>query len=311
MKRWISILLIVIVVISVSAGGILGTREFYFSDDAEEGKVAEEGDTVRIHYTGLLRDDRVYDGWRIFDTSYNDIPKIENPRFTLTYNSERDRGEAFEFTIGGGVIDGWNENVRGMEEGESQTFEVPPEKGYGEKSEDLIFELDKNEMVPVYQRMDKEKFTNRYGEPKINMIVEDAFWTWEKVVISMGSDFVELRNDPEVGEVYGSYSEDGWRSEVKSIDSNAAGGEGIIEVEHHISRDLTVNSEVLSNYKERFGEVPALKQQAGQSSGGEGIVMRGEDGIVIDFNDEVNGSTLVFRVEVISIEKAGEGDQEG
>ncbi len=310
MKRWISILLIVIVVTAVSAGGILGARHFHFRDDAEEREVAEDGDAVRIHYTGLLRDDRVYDGWRIFDTSYHDIPRIRDPKFTLTYDAERERGEPFEFTLGEGVIEGWNENVRGMEEGQSRTFEVPPEKGYGEKSEELIFELDKVETVPVYEKINREKFETIYGEPRTNMVVEDTFWEWEKVVISMGTGFVEVRNDPDLGETYGAYREDGWRSEVKSIDSTAAGGEGIIEVEHQISRPLTVDSEILSSYKEEFAEVPNLKQQEGQSPDGDGLVIRDGDTIIIDFNDEVKGTTLLFRVEVISIEKEEDADEE-
>ncbi|MFP3871735.1 MAG: FKBP-type peptidyl-prolyl cis-trans isomerase [Candidatus Aenigmatarchaeota archaeon] len=309
MKRWITILLIVIIVTAVSAGGILGTREFYFKDEGQEGKVAEEGNTVKIHYTGRLKDERIYDGWRIFDTSYYNIPDTENPKYTLTYDAEQERGEAFEFTLGEGVIEGWNENVKGMEEGESKIFEVPPEKGYGEKNEDLVYELDPTETVPVYEKMDREKFKNIHGEPRTNMVVEDNFWGWEKSVISMEKDFVKLRNDPEVGKTYGVYSEEGWEIHVESIDSNADGGSGIIQVEHDISRGLKVDAEVLSSYKEKFAQIPDLQRQAGQSGEGVGIAMFNEGKIVLDFNEEVKGKTLVFKVEVISIEKSDDTEE--
>ena len=86
-------LIVVIIVIGLSAGGIYGAREFYFKEEEKDVKVAEDGDNVKIHYTGLLKDERVYDSWRIFDTSYYNIPKIENPEYTLTYGHGRERGE--------------------------------------------------------------------------------------------------------------------------------------------------------------------------------------------------------------------------
>jgi len=304
MKRWISVLIILIIVVGLSVGGILGAREFYFKEEDEELKVAEEGDDVEIHYTGLLRDERIYDGWRIFDTSHFDIPRMEDPEFTLTYDHERARGEPFNFTLGGDVIDGWNENVRGMREGETKVFEVPPEKGYGEKSEELIFEVDQKETLPVYEDMDMEMFEEKHGRPGVNMVVEDSFWGWDKIVISAGEERVTLRHDPDIGERYSAYSEEGWTSEVMSIDSSADGGQGIIEVKHHLEKPTLVDAERLVEHDERFAQVPTLRREAGQSPETEGIAMVDGDEIIIDFNDEVNGTTLVFQVEVVGIEKA-------
>lgn len=73
----------------------------------------KEGDKVKVHYTGRLDDGTV------FDTS-------------------EDR-EPLEFTIGESqVIPGFEETVREMEEGESRTATVPPEHGYGERSDERI-----------------------------------------------------------------------------------------------------------------------------------------------------------------------------
>gem|GEM_PF-1727994 len=297
-------------IIAISAGGILGVREFYFKEEVEEKIIAEEGDLVTIHYTGHLRDERIYDEWRIFDTSYHTIPNVDEPRFTLTYHEERERGTPFEFTLGEGVIDGWNENIEGMKEGESRIFEVPPEKGYGDKSEDLVFELDRSETRPVYERIDKELFESLYGEARSNMVVESPFWGWDVTIISIDRDSLIIRNDPDVGEVYGAYMEEGWKCHVTHIDSSAADGDGIIEIEHEISRAMRVDAEILAGYDEKFAEVPDMEMRAGQSSEGEGIAIPHEDKIILDFNEEVTGTTLVFRVEVISIEKAVEEDED-
>jgi peptidylprolyl isomerase len=72
------------------------------------GDEAVTGSRVQVHYTGRLEDGTQ------FDTS-------------------RDRGQPFEFTLGAGrVIQGWDEGVPGMREGGQRTLIIPPELGYGE-----------------------------------------------------------------------------------------------------------------------------------------------------------------------------------
>ena len=72
------------------------------------GKEAKKGDTVLVHYAGTLQDGSEFD-------------------------NSRKRGDAFEFTLGAGmVIKGWDEGVAGMKEGGERVLVVPPEKGYGE-----------------------------------------------------------------------------------------------------------------------------------------------------------------------------------
>lgn len=79
---------------------------------------ANQGDTVRVHYTGKLDDGTV------FDTSKE--------------------GEPIEFTIGEGqVIPGFEEAVVGMEPGESISTTVPPEKGYGDRQNERIVTVER------------------------------------------------------------------------------------------------------------------------------------------------------------------------
>ncbi len=82
---------------------------------------AKKGDTVQVHYTGKLEDGT------IFDTSY-----------------ER---EPLEFTIGAGeLIEGFDNAVEGMEEGEKKTVKIPAEKAYGPYRDDMIIEIGKDKL---------------------------------------------------------------------------------------------------------------------------------------------------------------------
>ncbi|MBW2038106.1 MAG: peptidylprolyl isomerase [Deltaproteobacteria bacterium] len=83
---------------------------------------AKEGDTVKIHYTGKLKDGSIFD-------------------------SSRD-GDPLELILGAGqVIPGFEEAVVGMSPSDSKTFEILAEEAYGPYREELLVEIDK-EQVP-------------------------------------------------------------------------------------------------------------------------------------------------------------------
>ena len=80
-----------------------------------QGAVAQAGDTVSVHYTGWLYDERAADK--------------HGPKF----DSSVDRGEPFSFPLGAGrVIRGWDQGVAGMRVGGRRTLLLPPEYGYGD-----------------------------------------------------------------------------------------------------------------------------------------------------------------------------------
>jgi len=82
-------------------------------------RVAQDGDSVTVNYTGSLQDSTV------FDTSVGKTP--------LT------------FTIGAGqMISGFDNAVRGMKVGETKTVTLSPDEAYGAYRQDLIITLDRD-----------------------------------------------------------------------------------------------------------------------------------------------------------------------
>ncbi len=83
----------------------------------------KDGDKVRVHYNGKLRNGE------IFDSSEGRDP--------------------LEFTVGSGqVIKGFDDGVKGMNIGDKKTVEIASTDAYGEKEEDRVIEFPKTQFPP-------------------------------------------------------------------------------------------------------------------------------------------------------------------
>lgn len=88
---------------------------------------AKQGSTVKVHYTGTLKDDGSQ-----FDSSAGRDP--------------------LEFTLGEGmVIAGFEKAVIGKSAGDTVTVEIPPEEGYGDQSEELVFQVRREQLPPTVE----------------------------------------------------------------------------------------------------------------------------------------------------------------
>jgi FKBP-type peptidyl-prolyl cis-trans isomerase len=78
------------------------------------GDVAEDGDTITVHYTGYLVDGTKFD-------------------------SSLDRGKPFQITLGmHRVIPGWEQGLRGMKVGGKRQLIIPPDLAYGAAAQGKI-----------------------------------------------------------------------------------------------------------------------------------------------------------------------------
>ncbi|MBG0790798.1 MAG: peptidylprolyl isomerase [Desulfovibrionaceae bacterium] len=85
---------------------------------------AQNGSTVKVHYTGTLKADGSQ-----FDSSAGRDP--------------------LEFKLGEGmVIAGFEKAVIGKSAGDTVTVEIPPDEGYGEPNEQLVFQVRKEQIPP-------------------------------------------------------------------------------------------------------------------------------------------------------------------
>lgn len=101
---------------------------------------AKRGDTVRVHYTGTLKDGTQFD-------------------------SSRGR-EPLEFTIGGGrVIAGFDAAVTGMEVGESRTVTIPSAEAYGDRHEAMLLRVPRGQVpTTVEPRVGQQLQVGRGGD---------------------------------------------------------------------------------------------------------------------------------------------------
>jgi peptidylprolyl isomerase len=87
---------------------------------------ARRGDNVKVHYTGKLSDGTVFD-------------------------SSGGR-EPLGFSLGSGqVIAGFDEAVLGMTVGESKVVQIPVDKAYGERKEELVMQVPIEQVPPDMQ----------------------------------------------------------------------------------------------------------------------------------------------------------------
>ena len=111
-----------------------GIQELTITDIKQgEGREAEKGLSITVHYTGWLYDANSKDGkGKKFDSSL-------------------DRREPFSIMLGvGQVIKGWDEGFAGMKIGGQRTIIIPSEMGYGRRgagnvippNADLVFDVE-------------------------------------------------------------------------------------------------------------------------------------------------------------------------
>ncbi|MEZ5406522.1 MAG: peptidylprolyl isomerase [Acidimicrobiales bacterium] len=99
---------------------------------------AEQGDMVTVHYTGRL------EGGDVFDTSRQQDP--------------------LSFRLGeGNLIPGFENGVLGLEVGETRTVRVEPAEGYGDRRDDLVITVGREQAPAELSPNDQVEVSGRRG----------------------------------------------------------------------------------------------------------------------------------------------------
>ena len=128
---------------------------------------AKEGDTVKVHYTGMLGDGTV------FDTS-------------------TDR-EPLEVTLGAGtVIPGFEQGLLGMKVGDSKTITIPVDSGYGPRHEEFVVNVAKTNFPPEINPVAGQQLQMQQPDGRAANVL----------VVEVGEDSVKIdANHPLAGQI--------------------------------------------------------------------------------------------------------------
>jgi peptidylprolyl isomerase len=110
----------------------------------------KNGDSVKVHYIGTLNDGNE------FDNSYK-------------------RGSTLDFQVGGGqMIKGFDNALIEMEVGEKKTVSLSPGEAYGERKEEAITNVPKDNFPPDFVIKEGEMVQGRTqsGHPVNALVVE-------------------------------------------------------------------------------------------------------------------------------------------
>jgi peptidylprolyl isomerase len=107
---------------------------------------AQNGNRVKVHYTGKLDDGSVFD-------------------------SSEGR-EPLEFTVGEGqVIPGFEQGVVGMEPGDSKTLNIPSDEAYGPRRPEGVFEIERSEIPPTIPLQEGMRLQANQGGRTVELMV--------------------------------------------------------------------------------------------------------------------------------------------
>ena len=238
-----------------------GTTTTTMKAQSTKSGVAQSGDTVTVEYTGSFENGTVFD---TTDQAIAEENNILNPLRTY---------QPLTFTLGGGgFITGFEDAVVGMSVGEVKEVTLPPEKAYGYPQQKLIQNVERKQRSPAVQNVSIDKFKADIGvEPTVGLefkVPNSTGYqlTWPMKVLAISNDTVTFR--------FLSGAETTMQTVFGDADVYTEGDEIVIEV------NAIVGQRILT----RVG--PAK------------IVGVNDENITIDFNHDLAGKNLKFKIKL-------------
>jgi len=224
--------------------------------------IVDSDDIVSINYIGS------FPNGTVFDTSYEDLAKEAG-----VYNPIRQYG-LVTFTVGfGGLLPAFEEAIMGMKEGEEKIITLEPEQAYGYYDESLIRVEARMQISPRIQNVSPEKFASEIGlEPEVGLIFNtpnDTAYalTWPMTIMTVTDDYIYFRHDPE-----------------ENTEFTTVFGPATVRA---------TDDELIINVNAKDGKIVTLY--------GPAMVTVDEKNYTVDFNHELAGKTIMFKINVESI----------
>lgn len=272
---------------------------FIFSGYDGGSKTVKVGDLVSANYIVRL------EGGEVYDTTYEALAKEKG-----IYNHDRPYGPV-NFTVSTGMmIEGLEEGVVGMKEGETKTLVIPPEKAYGPVNGSLVEHLPIEEEMPYkhsfphWMTTSLSEFEQWFG--KNHTVGESLFVPsagYHISLLSLNATHVTVSYELKRGDVFKS-SKGNWNLSVLKVDE-----ENII-----VAPDFTVgdtiqiykyfwNSTVLniSDNTVTIRHKPISDLEFTDIFGLTSKIHFTDNGIIKNHNHPLAGKTLIFEVTVEEI----------
>ncbi len=228
--------------------------------------IAEKYDVATVDYTGMFLNGSV------FDTSVEATAEeagILNPLREY---------KPITFTLGyGGIIEGFEEAVTGMRIGEEKEVTIPSKRAYGPPRNDLIQSVAREQKSPLVQNVSVEKFREDISlDPYVGLTFTLENRTaydiaWPMTVLAVTNDTVTFKYNPTtnatIDTVFG-------KAEVYGTDTDIV---------------IKVN--------------PTAGQRIVTLSGNARVVSVDDEEVTLDFNHELAGHDLKFRIKLVGVVK--------
>ncbi len=275
------VVMAVVVVSAVLLGYIVAT---HWPGPVGPALTVQDGDRVEVDYIGFLANGKV------FDTSMQEVAE-DDANYPKSVSFEK-RTTYGPLTVEVGavppaVIQGFEEGIVGMREGETRLVEIPQDKGYGPSDPEKFEVRPLLDELPQFETLEVVDFETRFEAiPSAGLVVTDPVWGWSVMVTSLSANFVTIMHIPETGMTVTAFG--AWPAIVESVDSSANGGQGLVSVRHLL--DETHIGNVGGEDEEGAFRVVSVNQGAGTYT--------------VDYNREVVGQTLFFEITVLRITRS-------
>ncbi len=246
-------------------------------------KIAVSGDSVSVDYTGR------FDDGTVFDTSLKGVANNNETYPKAPIYSYRPNPDRLTFTLGSGaVVQGFDENVTGMREGDTKTFRLVADLAYGPSDPSKIEVRPLLEEVKWREEMTEEVFRNAFkADPPTDYpgTLLDPVWNWTVLALpkDTATELITITRVPVLNSTLRPFG--AWEATV--VDVNSAANR--ILVRHHLT--------------------PADAGRIAVRSGTDPFLVSAVDAntFALDHNQPLGllGSALTFTVTLVSVTKAG------